>query len=160
MIKLKRLAIAGVIATAITSPGAMADGADFEFDHVSCSDAENQIRIIVSGVEDSLGLMVADLYPNDEEKFLKGSGRILQVKFAARAPKTQFCITAPEPGNYAIAVYHDENANLEFDKGAFGLPAEPWGISNNPKVRFSAPGVDQALFEVASDGAEVAINLN
>jgi uncharacterized protein (DUF2141 family) len=70
------------------------------------------------------------------------------------------CVPAPEPGDYAIAVYHDENANKTFDKGAFGLPAEPWGISNNPRIRFGPPHVSEALFPVNGEGAKVVIKLN
>ncbi|GJL93649.1 MAG: hypothetical protein DHS20C05_00540 [Hyphococcus sp.] len=132
----------------------------FAFDHVSCIGAKNEIRVIVSGVKDSIGLITADLYPNDQEAFLKGPLRVSQVKFAARSPMTKFCIRAPESGSYAVALYHDENANGGFDKGAFGMPAEPWGISNNPKVRFAAPPVEKALFSVDGSGAKLEIELN
>ncbi len=131
----------------------------FDFDHVSCRGAKNEIRVVVSGVKDSIGLITADLYPNDQEAFLKGPLRVSQVKFAARAPMTRFCIRAPEQGSYAVAPYHDENANGGFDKGALGMPIEPWGISNNPKVRFAAPPVEKALFSVNEAGAKLEIDL-
>ena len=108
-------------------------------DHMSCKGSPLQIQVWVENVAENVGLMTADLYRNDQEGFLKTSGRVAQVRFAARAPVTAFCMTAPEVGDYAIAVYHDENANMSFDKKAFGLPAEPFGISNNPKLRFAAP---------------------
>ena len=64
-------------------------------------------------------------------------------------------------GQFAMAVYHDENANGDFDKNGIGLPAEPWGISNNPKVRFGPPPVEKALFEVSAEtGAKIVIDLN
>ncbi len=133
----------------------------FDFEHVSCTGVENEIRIRIKGVKKSVGLIAADLYPNDEEAFLKGPMRIKQVRFAAKSPVTTFCIDAPEAGDFAIALYHDQNANGRFDKGPFGMPAEPWGISNNPKVRFSAPPVSQALFNVnGQQGAKVEIKLN
>lgn len=132
----------------------------FEFDHVSCTGGENEIRVLVEDVKKSVGLIAADLYPNDEEAFLKGPMRIKQVRFAAKAPVTAFCIDAPDSGDFAIALYHDENANGRFDKGPFGMPAEPWGISNNPKVRFSAPPVTKALFSVDHSGATLEIKLN
>ncbi|WDI32706.1 DUF2141 domain-containing protein [Hyphococcus flavus] len=138
-----------------------ASAADFTFEHVSCSGHENEIRIIVNDVKGAHGLITADLYPNEEDGFLRGRGRILQVRFAAKAPQTKFCIRAPESGLFAMSVYHDENANGDFDKNGIGLPAEPWGISNNPKVRFGPPKVEKALFEVGAEtGAKVSINLN
>ena len=132
----------------------------FDFEHVSCRGAENEIRVIVSGVKQSAGLIVADMYPNDQEVFLRGRGRIKKVKYAARAPETKFCVPAPEAGLFAMAIYHDRNANGDFDKTGLGLPAEPWGLSNNPRGLFGPPKVERTLFEVSAEGAEVEIKLN
>ena len=140
---------------------AEANAALFNFDHVSCTGAPNEIRLVIEGFKGSIGLVTVDLYVNDNEGFLKRAGRVVQRRAAAKAPRTFLCVTAPEPGDYAIAVYHDANANKTFDKNAFGLPAEPWGISNNPKIRFAPPHVEEALFPVdETNGANVVIELN
>jgi len=134
---------------------------DFNFEHVSCTGAPNEIRIIVSGVKKDAGIVTADLYANDEEGFLHRRGSIDQVTFAAKAPMTKFCIHAPDAGLFAMSAYHDLNANEKFDKTGIGLPAEPWGISNNPKVVFAPPPVEKALFEVGADMTpHVNIELN
>lgn len=132
----------------------------FDFEHVSCSGEPNEIRIVVDGVKENVGLISVDLYDNDNEKFLRGRHKIGRVRGAARAPRTNLCIKAPEAGDFAIALYHDENANKTLDKGAFGIPSEPWGISRNPKIRFARPHVDQAVFPVTETGANVLIELN
>ncbi len=132
----------------------------FDFDHVSCRGGPFEIRVIIEGVRKNEGLVTADLYPNDEEHFLKGRGRVKLARYAARAPATKFCVTAPGPGFFALAVYHDRNANTDFDKTGLGLPAEPWGISNNPRAMFGPPPIEKALFEVTEDGAKLAIKLN
>ncbi len=155
------LAGASLFAAALANDKADLDPTLFDFDHVSCNGAANEIRIVIDGLKESIGLVTIDLYVNDNDGFLKRAGRVAQRRAAAKAPFTSLCIAAPEPGDYAIAVYHDENANKTFDKGAFGLPAEPWGISNNPKIRFGPPHVEEALFPVdANGGAKVVIKLN
>ena len=128
--------------------------------HVSCSGGPNEVRIFVHNVKASVGLVIADLYKNDENGFLRTAGRVSQVRFAARAPITSFCMAAPIEDSFAVAVYHDKNANKTFDKNPFGLPAEPFGVSNNPSMRFAPPRLKDALFEVATDGATVDIELN
>jgi len=135
-------------------------GAAFDFDHVSCTGGPNEIRIVVNRVKKSVGLVTVDLFPNREEGFLRSVGRLKQFQFAARSPQTAFCVSAPEAGDYAISIYHDRNANGAFDKTGIGLPKEPWGLSNNPKVRFAAPKIESTLFSVAEDGANVEIKLN
>lgn len=129
------------------------------FEHVSCKGDAREIRIVVNNVKKNAGLISADLFPNKQEGFLSGRGRISQVKFAARSPQTKFCIRAPEDGEYAIAVYHDKNANGNFDKTGLGLPAEPWGLSMNPRVRFAPPPVEKTVFAVEEDGVSVSIKL-
>lgn len=138
-------------------PAAAADVAAFS--HVSCKGEPNEIRVTVTGVKKSAGLMTAELFRNDPEGFLNKKGRLFRVRYAAHAPVTQFCLNAPEPGFWAVVAYHDENANRKFDKGALGLPVEPYGVSRNPKIRFGPPSVEEALFEVAETGASVEIRL-
>ncbi|MEL6378604.1 MAG: DUF2141 domain-containing protein [Pseudomonadota bacterium] len=147
-----------VLAQQSAAPGAQ-DAALFDFDHVSCRDAANEIRVVIINVKEPVGLMTTDLYNNDPENFLAVEGRALQKKVAARAPTTQFCLYAPTPGDYAIAVYHDENANGSFDKGAFGLPAEPWGLSRDPRVGLRAPPISNTLFTVTPGSVNVKIRL-
>ncbi|MEO0880090.1 MAG: DUF2141 domain-containing protein [Pseudomonadota bacterium] len=159
---MKKAALSAAALFVVCAGAALADDipATDPFDHVSCRGADNEVRVKVVDVEDNIGLIVADLYRNDEEGFLKRSGRVAQVRFAARAPHTTFCMAAPESGDFAIALYHDQNANKTLDKKAFGLPAEPWGISNAPRILFGPPKVDEALFQVPETGATVEIKLN
>ena len=65
-----------------------------------------------------------------------------------------------EPGEYAVAVYHDENGNGEMDKRAFGLPKEPYGFSNNFRPRFSAPKFSDCRFRVGGEGKTISVRLN
>lgn len=151
--------LAGAATSSLAKNNALSED-DFAFDHVSCTGEANEIRIVVTGVEQNAGLVTADLFPNKQDGFLRGRGRLSQVRFAAKAPVTKFCVRAPEAGLFAMSAYHDENANTKFDKTGLGLPAEPWGISNNPKVRFGPPAVEKALFEVGENPAHVHIKLN
>lgn len=131
-----------------------------ETKHVSCTGGDYEIRTVVTGLKKNAGLIVAGLYPNQQEGFLSGKTRLQIVRFAAKAPITRFCLQAPGSGRYAISVYQDVNANTDFDKGIFGIPIEPWGLSNNPPVRFGPPLIEEILFPVNSAGVDVKISLN
>ncbi|MBI1364634.1 MAG: DUF2141 domain-containing protein [Alphaproteobacteria bacterium] len=127
--------------------------------HPTCTGGPNQIVVVVENVKKSVGLIAADLYRDDPEHFLESAGREVQIHVAARAPVTEFCMHAKEAGEYAIAVYQDKDANGHLKQGAFGIPAEPYGVSNNPHMRFGPPKIEEALFAVASEGARVEIRL-
>lgn len=144
----------------LAAPTRADDIAVTRFEHVSCTGGPNEIRIIIRDVKKSVGLMTADLYRDDPEGFLHRAGRVGRARFAAKAPVTAFCIDAPAAAAYAIAVYHDKNANKSFDKNPLGLPAEPFGLSNNPKLRLAPPNIEDTLFDVPEEGAIVEITLN
>lgn len=64
-----------------------------------------------------------------------------------------------EPGEYAVAVYHDKNANGELDKRIFGIPKEPYGFSNNFRPRISAPTFGDCKIVVGSGGKTISIKV-
>lgn len=64
-----------------------------------------------------------------------------------------------EPGEYAIKALHDLNANGEMDFNFLGIPQEPYGFSNDPKVTFSEPSFQAASFSVAPGRTKIQITM-
>jgi uncharacterized protein (DUF2141 family) len=56
---------------------------------------------------------------------------------------------AVAPGDYALALLHDENGNGKLDSFAM-IPKEGFGFSNNPKIRFGAPRFAETRFAVGA----------
>ena len=52
------------------------------------------------------------------------------------------------PGEYAIAAFHDENANGDLDRGLFGIPTEGTGASNDARGVMAPPPYDGARFQL------------
>jgi uncharacterized protein (DUF2141 family) len=52
------------------------------------------------------------------------------------------------PGDYAIAIIHDENSNHKLDT-FMGIPREGVGFSENPPLHFGPPSFRSARFTVA-----------
>lgn len=127
--------------------------------HLSCKGGPNEIKIVVRNVKKAQGLVTADLYPDRQENFLKKAGRVGRISVAAKSPVTVFCLDAPSDAPHAVAVYQDKNANQKFDKNGLGLPDEPYGVSNNPKMRFGPPKIEEAVFPVDPKGVTVEISL-
>jgi uncharacterized protein (DUF2141 family) len=147
------------LAGMVLSPATAREDAPAQPRHVTCTGDPNEIVVRIENVKESVGLMTAELYRNEPDNFLKKAGRELRIRVAAKAPATELCIHAPEPGQYAVVAYHDENANQKFDKTGIGFPAEPYGLSQNPKIRFAPPQLEKTLFSVEPTGASVAIKL-
>jgi uncharacterized protein (DUF2141 family) len=62
-------------------------------------------------------------------------------------------------GEYAIAIYQDENDNGKLDTGAFGVPTEPFAFSNNFKPRWGGPTFDKCSFKFEKDKQSVSITM-
>jgi uncharacterized protein (DUF2141 family) len=63
------------------------------------------------------------------------------------------------PGTYAIACFHDENANGRFDQNFLGIPKEGYGFSNNVHPFFSAPSFESASFVFPPEGAALTVHM-
>jgi uncharacterized protein (DUF2141 family) len=63
------------------------------------------------------------------------------------------------PGRYAIAVYHDENANHEFDQGFLGIPLEDFGFSDGARAFLGPPSFDEADIILPKNGSSTVIDL-
>jgi len=62
-------------------------------------------------------------------------------------------------GDYAVAVFHDENRNGKMDKNLLGMPLEAYGFSNNVRVTFGAPKWENTKFAVKTLTKEVSIEV-
>lgn len=62
-------------------------------------------------------------------------------------------------GEYAIAVYHDENTNTKLDTNVVGAPVEPYGFSNNARGLFGPPSWENARVEVNESTLTISILL-
>jgi uncharacterized protein (DUF2141 family) len=78
--------------------------------------------------------------------------------FTVAAKGGAVTIAAVTPGDYAIAIVHDENGNGKLDTFA-GIPREGVGFSRNPVLRFGAPSFRSASFTVAGAAVEQDIRL-
>jgi uncharacterized protein (DUF2141 family) len=52
------------------------------------------------------------------------------------------------PGDYAVSVFLDENANLKIDTNLFGIPTELFGFSRNARQPAGPPTFADAAFRL------------
>ena len=124
-----------------------------------CEQLANAMLVRVNGVRSGQGTLIAVLYGDKPEEFLKKGGRVTRERVPARPGTVTLCLSAPRPGTYAVAVYHDENDNHKFDRGWTGLPSEGFGVSNNPKPLMRAPTLSESAVQVNAGHQVVNIDL-
>jgi uncharacterized protein (DUF2141 family) len=90
-----------------------------------------------------------------------GAGDPLRKAFVALEPDgaATWEITDLRAGDYAIKAFHDVNGNGRLDRGAFGIPTEPYGFSRNARGRLGPPGYDDARFRFGTGDLRLEIRL-
>ncbi len=91
--------------------------------------------------------------------FPRSEAMLAEAIVRAKAAGVQWMFSGLEPGTYALAIYHDENGNREFDRGFLGIPLEGYGFSNDAGVFFGPPDFADAAVTVPGKGARITIRM-
>jgi len=68
-------------------------------------------------------------------------------------------IHLPQTGVWALAVYHDANANRSFDRTGVGLSAEGFGFTNNPSTVSGIPAFSTVRLNVPRNNMVTTVRL-
>ena len=99
------------------------------------------------------------------QDFLVAAVQNVLILVRAKAPERVVLVSDASPlaglppGRYGASVLHDENANGAMDTGAFGVPNEGYGVTNNPKPKFRAAKYAEAEFDLPADGRTLPISI-
>jgi uncharacterized protein (DUF2141 family) len=108
------------------------------------------INVTVRNLKEASGIMVFSLYNN--ETFFPVEGKeFRKVPVPVQALTISHKFTGLQPGNYAVALFHDRNSDGICNLGLFGIPKEGFGFSNNFKPRWSAPEFKDCKITVLKD---------
>lgn len=132
----------------------------------------DELRVTVEGIRSAHGTVLIGLYDSPEsfEKAVDASGkgggflsdpdRFGAVALRANAAMKSAVVFANlEPGRYAAVAFHDENGNGKLDQNFLGVPAEPYGFSNNVEGFFGPPSFDDAAMALGDGDSAIRIAL-
>lgn len=106
----------------------------------------NEVVITVTDLRSSQGVVRAcmttreDIFP----KCIKDPAAHRTVVPAGEKVVIRF--TGVKPGNYAIALLHDENNNGKADRALGMMPKEGYGFSRDAPVKMAPPEFSDAVF--------------
>lgn len=124
-----------------------------------CVAGTTQVAVTIEGVT-AQGILAVELYRPSKRHFLKKASRVHRIRVAAADGAQTVCFDVPEPGDYAVATYHDKDADRDLDQKWNGMPKEPFGLSTNPKLKWGFPSFSDADFKVPAQGTAITIVLN
>ncbi|MEE9431947.1 MAG: DUF2141 domain-containing protein [Melioribacteraceae bacterium] len=125
----------------------------------SATVAQNgNVYLEVSGIDEIEGELSIGLFKNQETFLKKGEG-VEGVYLKIEDSIVSYIFKNIPSGNYAIAIYHDENSNKELDRNFLGMPSEDYVFSNYASGSFSPPSFEDAMFTL-TDSIKIELNIN
>ena len=116
----------------------------------------HKLVVQVTGAQPVKGEVAVTIYPDNSRKFLTSKGKMGRQRVRAAEPSTA-CFWLPAPGHYAVAVYHDANADRDFNRNLIGLPTEGFGFSNDAPTAVGLPSFSAVRFK--ADAGETTIKV-
>lgn len=115
------------------------------------------LTITVERVRSASGAVMVAVHGDPARFPSDWNGAVARARIAASPGSVRVVLPGLPPGRYAVIAVHDEDDNGEMSKGAFGLPREGFGTSNNPGF-VGPPRFGPALITVTGD-ASISIRL-
>ena len=136
--------------------------AEFVLARVACGEPDAMQRVVldVKNIENASGNVIAMVYGDSPHEWMEKEQFLVRKRVIAKQHAVEICFAVPNPGYYAIVVYHDENGNQTFDKSFLGLPKEGFGFSNNPKLSMKPPQHEDVAFLVQSGTTTIDVKLS
>lgn len=154
------VALSGLAMAKLAAAGTPAPSLDIRPHESSaeCGASDMQIEVVVNGVS-PVGILTVELYTPSRRDFLKKESRLHRIRVPAGDGQQTVCFDIPETGRYAIAAYHDKDADRDLDQKWNRMPAEPFALSSNKKLGFGFPKFEDSAFDAGPEGTRVVLDL-
>jgi uncharacterized protein (DUF2141 family) len=126
--------------------------------HSFTIESTGKLTVIVNNIDKPSGEVRVAIY-NSENTFLDAK-KFVAVKSMAVGSHTSVTLEFPHLpyGNYAVTTYHDINSNRKLDQNTFGIPEEPYDMTNL-KVKWRKPTFNEVKFSLQVPQKTVQLHL-
>ncbi|MES2988378.1 MAG: DUF2141 domain-containing protein [Pseudomonadota bacterium] len=120
------------------------------------------LRVNVEGLMDRTGRLKVEVYPNNEDDFLRDDTGLKNDRRPFRRVwmdtpvhgSVAVCIRAPYAGQWAVLLTHDRDGKNKFNFWQDGA-----GFPSNQRLGRTRPKVRQALVNIPQQGGQITIRL-
>lgn len=115
-----------------------------------CLYSQNTILVRIHNVESTDGTINVAAYSSDDT-FLSMDRAVKGSMVSAHKGIVTLKIEDLPAGEYALAVFHDENGNGKLDTNWLGIPKEKVAFSKGKLHMFGPPKYSECAFDIISD---------
>jgi uncharacterized protein (DUF2141 family) len=117
-----------------------------------------KLTVVVNNIDTPSGEVRVAIY-NSEKTFLDPKKFVSVKSMAVGSQKSVTLEFTDLPyGNYAVTTYHDINSNRKLDQNTFGIPEEPYDMTNL-KVKWRKPTFNEVKFPLQAAQKTVQLHL-
>lgn len=117
-----------------------------------------EVTIHMKGFRNNNGHVILGIYP-DAETFSNPRSATTYKTDIKITDNEAVAIFDLEAGDYAIALFHDENDDQELEMKAGAIPDEGWGFSRDALLTPVWPDFEDAVFQIDRTPTYLEINL-
>ena len=123
-------------------------------------DTLSKLVINLNGMQNTNGKVNFALY-NSSSSFNDPNQAFCELFLDCTGGSMVITLDSLVPGDYAFAIFHDENNNQQIDQNWLSIPTEGFAFSNNAMGSFGPPSWTQAKFSVpVSSTVNQSVSLN
>ena len=117
-----------------------------------------RLIIKINNVSKDKGIIWIGLYDSADTYLIKEKSILKKIDVSQKGYHEMVIDSLPY-GTYAMALFHDVNANGEMDRNLLGIPSEPYAFSKKPKSKWRLPKFDEVKFNFSQDVQEIDTKL-
>jgi uncharacterized protein (DUF2141 family) len=118
-----------------------------------------KILVKIEGFDNNQGQAMIALH-NTKKTFLKKAEPFRRAILPIEGSTITHSFEDIPHGEYSIAVFQDDNKNMDLDLGKMFIPKEKFGFSNNPSSKYGPPGYKKTTFQLDSELKEISVSLS
>lgn len=106
------------------------------------------LTVVIVGLKNNKGEVIIKLFNSREKYDRKDANPFRKLSVTINNRRAEGIFEDLPIGEYAIKLFHDENANGHHDENFLGIPKEDYAFSNNARGTFGPPDYEKAKFDV------------
>jgi uncharacterized protein (DUF2141 family) len=131
----------------------------FAFAPAWAQSTAGQLTVELKGVANRGGVLACSLFASDKGFPMEAKHAVATAE-GKKKENRWFCVfPIKTPGDYAVAVLHDENGNRKVDTNFLGIPREGWAASNDVKPALRAPTFAESRMKVTEPNTKIAVQM-
>lgn len=118
-----------------------------------------EVTIRVHGVTDTRGMIHCGMFTDPDDWLSAEVDYAKTMPVGEKGEVVELLISNVPSGVYAVSLYQDIEGNNTLSRNSFGIPTDPWGMSNDAVGNFGPPTFEASAVTIEPPSITIDITL-